>query len=613
MPAENPRHPDFDAAASPFGNAPVGPRPAAPRPVPQAPRPAAQRPLAPQPAAVQPVTQRPASPQPAAVAYQRPVAAAPQPVAANAALRPIVVKSTPDKHDFGVKRRREDDDEQRTLSEWLSEAPGWLVSSIIHMLLLIILGLVAATAAVVHNTAPMTVDSAPVEEPLLDYAEKLGQQTIDENATIPVDHPDVGPEQIITPMNLPPVDNPFASMSQLTDLSPTGNMANHSDVQAPMIGLALKGREIGSKRVLLGAYGGNATTEESVTKGLEWLVKQQLGDGTWSLTGPYSDGAQEENSISATAMALLAFQGQGHTHRKGAFKEKVAKGWPALLKNLNADGDFFRAGPAHHRLYTQAQCTIALCELYGMSQDSMYREQATRAIKYAIKIQDKKGGWRYIPGEDSDTSVTGWFVMALQSAKMARLDVAGLEDCLKNVSRYLDSAQSPTSNGTQYDYTPDTFSTPAVTAEGLLCRQYLGWKQNYPRLIDGCKALNRRRVDYDGDEVNVYYWYYATQACHHMEGEIWKDWNAVMRQQIPSHQTKKGSEAGSWDPGRDKYASNGGRLYTTCLSIYMLEVYYRHLPIYSGYKFLNSAGGAKPAPAAAAPAADKPEKMDTPE
>jgi len=23
----------------------------------------------------------------------------------------------------------------------------------------------------------------------------------------------------------------------------------------------------------------------------------------------------------------------------------------------------------------------------------------------------------------------------------------------------------------------------------------------------------------------------------------------------------------------------------TCLSIYMLEVYYRHLPIYSGYRF----------------------------
>lgn len=132
--------------------------------------------------------------------------------------------------------------------------------------------------------------------------------------------------------------------------------------------------------------------------GLRWLAKQQGADGTWSLTGPYTNGAEEENAISATAMALLAFQGQGNTHLKGKFKANVAKAWPPLLKNMNADGDFFRNGPAHHRLYTQAQCTIALCELYGMTQDSKFKEPAQRAIKYAIRVQDKKGGWRYIPG-----------------------------------------------------------------------------------------------------------------------------------------------------------------------------------------------------------------------
>jgi hypothetical protein len=58
-----------------------------------------------------------------------------------------------------------------------------------------------------------------------------------------------------------------------------------------------------------------------------------------------------------------------------------------------------------------------------------------------------------------------------------------------------------------------------------------------------------------------------------------------MRQAVPEAQVKKGPESGSWDPDGDKWGSYGGRLYVTCLSIYMLEVYYRHLPIYSGYKF----------------------------
>jgi hypothetical protein len=49
---------------------------------------------------------------------------------------------------------------------------------------------------------------------------------------------------------------------------------------------------------------------------------------------------------------------------------------------------------------------------------------------------------------------------------------------------------------------------------------------------------------------------------------------------LPGAQVKSGPEAGSWDPRGDKWGRYGGRLYVTCLSTYILEVYYRHLPIY---------------------------------
>jgi hypothetical protein len=60
-----------------------------------------------------------------------------------------------------------------------------------------------------------------------------------------------------------------------------------------------------------------------------------------------------------------------------------------------------------------------------------------------------------------------------------------------------------------------------------------------------------------------------------------------MARQLPEMQIKKGRERGSWAPQQDVWGHYGGRLYTTCLAIYMLEVYYRHLPIYS----LNLNGG----------------------
>ena len=67
-----------------------------------------------------------------------------------------------------------------------------------------------------------------------------------------------------------------------------------------------------------------------------------------------------------------------------------------------------------------------------------------------------------------------------------------------------------------------------------------------------------------------------------MEGEWWERWNDKMRQAVPKAQIKRGKEAGSWEPDmKDAHEVHGGRLYTTCLSIYMLEVYYRHLPLYS--------------------------------
>jgi hypothetical protein len=133
--------------------------------------------------------------------------------------------------------------------------------------------------------------------------------------------------------------------------------------------------------------------------------------------------------------------------------------------------------------------------------------------------------------------------------------------------------------GARYRYIPDRLESPAMTAEALLCRQYMGWSRDDARLRRGVEFLARHRVDWS--EQNVYYWYYATQVMHHMGGEDWVEWNKVMRQVVPENQVRRGKERGSWDPNGDQWASSVGRLYMTCLSTFMLEVYYRHLPLYS--------------------------------
>ena len=87
-----------------------------------------------------------------------------------------------------------------------------------------------------------------------------------------------------------------------------------------------------------------------------------------------------------------------------------------------------------------------------------------------------------------------------------------------------------------------------------------------------------------GGNRDTGYWYYATQATFNVQGSYWRRWNQAMSRLLTQQQIKHGAESGSWDPRlpvQDQWASAGGRLYVTCLSICMLEVYYRHLPVYS--------------------------------
>ena len=441
-------------------------------------------------------------------------------------------------------------------------APAWLVSLVFHTALIIVLALLY-----VANDLPgsITLNAS--------YAETLGEQLEDDTLQAASMDALQWKDPVFSLDNMP-ADDPLA---RPPDITPRLDGFTPTDVlKAPSIGFALTGREIGMKEALLAKYGGTATTEAAVGRAREWLQRNQQRDGSWSLKGPYTQGSFDENKTAATAMALLAFQGAGNTHENGKSKEQVNRGWRVLLKMQDKDGNFYHGNEDGHRLYSQAQAMIAVCEIYGMTKDSMFREPAQKAVDYAVKIQAKEGGWRSRPAQDADTSVTGWFVMGLQSALMAGLDVPS--PTLQRVSDFLDTVA--VSDGSLYKYQPIR-SDPSLsmTAEGLLCREYLGWQRQDKRLTEGAEYLLEKPVDWQNRDV--YYWYYATQTLHHLEDPYWDPWNQVMRQVIPQNQILEGPEKGSWPAEGDRWGAHGGRLYVTCLSTYMLEVYYRHLPIYA--------------------------------
>jgi hypothetical protein len=384
-------------------------------------------------------------------------------------------------------------------------------------------------------------------------------------------------------------------------------------------GSGFGGRGKGSREALVGRYGGTRATERAVAAALNWLYRHQNRDGSWSIdtfnnnckggkcTGP---GSKKSDS-GATGLGLLPFLGAGQTHMNGGmYANSVRAGLDWLITHQKKDGDL-SAGAAD-QMYSHGLAAIALCEAYAMSGDSRIGFAAQAAIKFIESAQNKQdGGWRYHPGEAGDTSVVGWQLMALKSAQMAKLQINPAT--FDGVNKWLASVGKGDYSGI-FRYQPEREGNlPAMTAVGILCKEYLGAGRGDPALAEGIEFLMKNMPD-EKTSRNIYYWYYATQTIHHMLGENWNKWNRKMRKVLVDTQvTGKGCDTGSWDPKEpspDQYGGPGGRVMVTSLSCLTLEVYYRHLPLYDlngeGAVKGKDIGGGKAAPAkpgAAKPAA----------
>jgi hypothetical protein len=452
-----------------------------------------------------------------------------------------------------------------------------LVSLIVHLVLLITLALISTT-------------TQPVDRLLLKIRQGHEEHTAEllEFSVTPILLDEIPADEFISDVDvdsdLLPIEvqapTEFVSLDAIrTSFAFDGSLLLTEIPSAPNRMFA--GRSGDLKARLLRKGGGTDATEEAVALGLQWLRRNQRADGSWSLCGPYDSGARSENEVAATAMAMLAFMGAGSTHRDGQYNKELLKAARWLVKQQDRQGFMAARCDGHERMYAQAQAMIALCELYAMTGDSWIRPYAQASCDFACRAQSPQGGWRYQPRLDSDTSVTGWFVMGLKSGAAGGLEVD--PHVFDRVIVFLDSVSVSSANdyygSVGYSYMVGRPATPAMTAEGLLCRQYTGWHRNMPSMRSSLEAITQNHP-INARERDVYYWYYATQALHHFGGPMWTRWNDDMKVVLPGSQEKRGNEKGSWPPQGDAWGRQAGRLYTTCLSLYCLEVYYRHMPIY---------------------------------
>lgn len=348
----------------------------------------------------------------------------------------------------------------------------------------------------------------------------------------------------------------------------------------------MKGR-VGAERLQRAiANGGSRDTEAAVIAALKWLAENQGQDGRWDadqfeagrevmVNGHDRSGAGAHADAGITGLALLAFLAHGNTHLKGEHPKTVQHGLEWLLSIQGADGCLAGDATLYERMYCHAMATCAMSEAYAMSGDDRLAAPVRQAIGYCVRAQDRVGGgWRYQPGDAGDTSQLGWQVMALKSAQLAGIEIP--PETRNGMIRFLKNVASGRHGGLA-SYKPGHRVTHPMTAEALVCRQFIG--------IGRDSLASNEAGDYvltllpgEGDD-NVYYWYYGTLGMFQLQGQHWKTWNKALQDSLLGTQRADGKFRGSWNPD-GVWGAYGGRVYSTAVSCLCLEVYYRFLPLY---------------------------------
>jgi hypothetical protein len=364
-------------------------------------------------------------------------------------------------------------------------------------------------------------------------------------------------------------------MPSITDLTVVANISPFK-MKAFVDGSGLKRQ----RKEGLEKYGPPGS-RDSVLLALRWLKKTQNADGTWGRTKP-----------AMTSLALLAYLAHAETPASEEFGYTVEKAIVWLLDNQKPDGRFNNSDVHEYSLPIAA---YALSEAFSMTQIPDVRYAAEKAVDLVIKGQQPGGGWDYNckVTQRNDTSFSGWCIQALKAAKLASLDVDGLDQAIARAADGLRQNYRGNSEYGGFGYTSGA-QGHGLTSVGVLGLQLMGYAES-AEVEAGLRTLSMDKFKFDlmspkCGKNGLYYWYYATQAMFHKGGDIWKAWDKSFSTDLVSNQKvipedqsdyvdHKGQPRaiGFWD----QYEGSGkdeGPVFATLLCVLQLEVYYRYLP-----------------------------------
>ena len=508
-------------------------------------------------------------------------------------------------------------DATNEVDETMAGISGWGVSLVVHAAALLVMFFVVFYVAVRDDPPPIRVgelpemqepEDPPPRDPVTVEVTIEAEEIIDDAQVVELDLQITEfsveePEEAEQPMKGQKDADALLVMGGTGAFMAIGANSGASSCFGPRTG--------GAKRIAIGSNGGSQGALDAVRSALIWFVRHQSPNGQWDVDG-YPVNCEEsgpkcepgtahtglDGDVACTGYALLCFLGAGYDHvTPSQFQFVVDRGIDWLLRTQDAGGVFGR------RNYEHPVATMALAEAYAMTNDPELREATQRGVDVILARQAPDAadaayglGWDYLEANPRrlDSSVSGWNVMALKSAKVAGLDIG---NGLAGAGRWLEGAWRATNADlgvavdeldpygvSRFPYTWDS-TTGAVkhhdgdlTCVGTLCAVFLG-RRSGDSLLETTGNWCFENQTPAAWPTDTYYLYYNTLSMFQLGGERWQTWNGQVRDLLVDNQRDDdGCFEGSWDPqgaGGHKVAEVG-RLLVTAYCALSLEVYYRY-------------------------------------
>lgn len=504
--------------------------------------------------------------------------------------------------------------EGNALPSWLTSTPYWMISIALHVIVLLIFGTIVVLQVEDKKEERKTVIRKEFKPPEYDPTKKRDierkPEIVKEQKKNPVLK--LNPEKVKT--------TPKGSDEKNLTNKELLNRSINDSFGMTGAGAGAYGNRFGKGS--LTREGGSEATESAVLAALKWLERHQHPDGHWSSNGFYRpEGCENESGdgfegydVGVTALAMLAYLGFGHTHETGEYKEfqvvmRKAMEW-MLSQQVKSDDpklDGLYGLPTENVdewVYNHSIATMAMAELLLMSRDRLkLRKSVESSVRWCMRSQNPGYGWKYgyLAGRN-DTSVTGWMVLALKTARACsdlrhiKIKAKEYDQHFEWALKWFDSCTMKSTGICGYEDSGDPGSSltgafpdgdypfskrlSCMTAVSVLCRLFAGQSKRSEDIKQGVAVLMdelpswRKREGKRLSKINMYYWYYASFAMFQFGDSKWKEWNEAMIDALVPTQIVGTCSDGSWDP-IGEWGIAGGRVYSTAIGAMTLEVYYR--------------------------------------